>query len=164
MVTPPCAVHHLQPITGRCVRGQAAGSPAGAHTYGALIDACARAGHAGMAARVYHKALRERCEGALLVYTSAVAACGAAEKGPDLPTAMDIYSDLQRCARLSWPVRLFWHATDICYDLQRCAPVFGWRAGFGLQRTLIPTCSARSRACLGRRPGGVSSPFKSVFL
>lgn len=76
---------------------QGSGCKADQHTFASLIDACARAGRADMAIRVYHKALRERCDAALLVYASAIASCRAA-KPVDLGTAMDIYSDMQRWA------------------------------------------------------------------
>lgn len=74
---------------------QGSGCKADAHTYASLVDACARAGRADLAIRVYHKALRERCDLSLLVYASAIAACRTA-KPVDLTTAMDIYGDMQR--------------------------------------------------------------------
>lgn len=76
---------------------QGSGCKADAHTYASLIDACARSGRADLAIRVYHKALRERCDSSLLIYATAIASCRAA-KAVDLSTAMDIYGDMQRCA------------------------------------------------------------------
>ena len=70
---------------------QATGVHADERTYASLIDACARSGRADLALRVYHRALRERCTGALAVYSATIAACRA-----DLTTTMDIYADLQR--------------------------------------------------------------------
>ena len=77
---------------------QATGVHADERTYASLIDACARSGRADLALRVYHRALRERCTGALAVYSATIAACRA-----DLTTSMDIYADLQR--RVLW---FFW--------------------------------------------------------
>lgn len=72
---------------------QGAGVQADERTYSSLVDACARAERSDLALRVYHRALRENCTGALVIYSATIAACRN-----DLTTAMDIYTDLQRCA------------------------------------------------------------------
>lgn len=86
------AVCHAKEAAGPRVR-QASGVHADERTYASLIDACARSGRPDLALRVYHRALRERCTGALAVYSATIAACRA-----DLTTTMDIYADLQRRA------------------------------------------------------------------
>ena len=106
---------------------QGSGCKADQHTFASLIDACARAGRADMAIRVYHKALRERCDAALLVYASAIASCRAA-KPVDLGTAMDIYGDMQR-----------WAATKpACKMLPSCA------------RQALPYCAKIIRRLIAR--------------
>lgn len=90
----PIAVCHAKEAAGAL--RQASGVHADERTYASLIDACARSGRGDLALRVYHRALRERCTGALAVYSATIAACRA-----DLTTTMDIYADLQRRASVS---------------------------------------------------------------
>lgn len=76
---------------------QNAGCAPDAHTYASLIDACARASRPDAALRAYHKALREGFQDRVIIYTSAVAACGTV-RPVELSSALGIYRDLRRCS------------------------------------------------------------------
>ena len=78
-----------------CIVLQNAGCQPDAYTYGALIDASARACRSDQALNVYRRALRDGFKGSVIIYTSVVAACGAACP-VDLPTALNVYADMQR--------------------------------------------------------------------
>ena len=86
----------LNANTSRIV-SQASGCNADAHTYASLIDACARACRSDAALEAYRKALRDGFSNNVIIYTSAIAACGAA-RPVELSVAMEVYADMQRCA------------------------------------------------------------------
>ena len=75
---------------------QNAGCDPDAHTYASLIDACARACRPDAALRAYHKALRDGFQDCVILYTSAVAACGTV-RPVELSNALGIYTDMRRC-------------------------------------------------------------------